>query len=171
MATDSGVQTQSSEGGGMGNYGWIGDMFASHQGREFGGQKSTVTKGDGDVSMLKKVLEEMAKSTDAEGMTALFQQIFKKGFEEQMPKLLSNANTAGIRPQDATTQTLMQNDLMARLTGASMEALGKQQASYGQLAGQYASLTEKPVVTTVQGEGKISGSTDAFSTIGSVLGF
>lgn len=167
----NGMQTQSSGGGGMENFGWIGDLFASHQNRESGTDKNTVTKGEGDVAMLKKLLEDMSGSNTADGIQALFKQIFTKGFEEQMPQLLNAANTTGIRPQDATTQQLLQNDLLARLTGASAEALGKQQASYGDLASRYAQLTEKPVVTKVQGEGKISGDTDMWTTLGDVLGF
>ena len=164
------MEQQSIGGGGMGNYGWIGDSFASHQQRQSGTDQSSIMKAGGDVDMLKKLLDEMSKSTTAEGMDALFKQIFQQGFEANMPKLLNSANTSGIRPQDATTQQLMQNDLIARLTGAAAEALGKQQASTAQAAGDYASLTEKPVVTTVSGQGKISGSTDAWSTLGNALG-
>lgn len=142
---------------------WAGayDTLATgQQGRD----KSTITKGDGDVKLLKKILEEMTSSTDAAGMDAVFKQIFQRGFEAQMPKLLNAANTTGIRPQDSTTQQLLQNDLVARLTGESQMALGKQQQLAAQVADAYAGRTEKPVVTKVEGEGKISGKTNIVKT-------
>lgn len=167
MAQEGGT----SGGFSMGNYGWIGESFASHQERQSGTQQSTVTKGEGDVAMLKKLLEEMSSSLTPEGMQATLKGIFKAGYESQMPTLLSKATSAGIRPQDATTQTLLENDLMARLTGEGAKALTAQQQAYGDLASRYAQLTEKPVVTTVQGQGKVSGSTDAWSTLGNIFGF
>jgi hypothetical protein len=114
------------------------------------GQQKTdvnVMKGGGDVTLLKKILDEMSLSTTPEGMDALIKTVFKQGFEQQMPKLLNAANTAGIRPQDATTQALLQNDLMARLASEGVKALGAQQAAVATGAGNYASLTEKPIVT------------------------
>lgn len=135
-----------------------------------GRRQSIVTKGGGDVEMLKKVLDEMSKSTTAEGMQTLIQSIFKTGFEKQMPQLLSAANTAGIRPQDATTQTLLQNDLVSRLVGEGVKALGTQQAATAQAASSYGQLTEKPVVTTLEEQGKASGTTNRLSLFGQGLG-
>ena len=148
---------QQSEGGGATDPStWV-NSFLNLATAQKGSDRSTVTKGEGDVTALKKILDEMSNSTNAAGMDAVFKQIFQRGFEAQMPKLLNAANTTGIRPQDSTTQQLLQNDLVARLTGESQMALGKQQQLAAQIADAYAGRTEKPIVTKVTGEGKLSG--------------
>lgn len=111
----------------------------------------------GDVEPLRKVLDEMSASMTPEGMDALFTAIFKQGFEKNMPTLLNTANTTGIRPQDSTTQQLMTNDLISRLTGQAAGALQTQQANAGNVAAAIAegtkssSQTSKSPLETVLG--------------------
>lgn len=135
-----------------------------------GGRDTTnVMKGGGDVEMLKKLLDSMAASSTPEGMQALIDSIFKTGFEKNMPTLLNAANTAGVRPQDATTQQLLTNDLIARLTGEGAAALREQQTATAQAASSYGQLTEKPIVTKISGEGKASGTVNRFELLGKGL--
>lgn len=113
--------------------------------------ESVTSGGRGDVSFLAPIITEMSKSASPEGMQALIQSIFKSGFEQQMPTLLSNANTSGIRPQDSTTVALMTNDLVARLTGQAASAVGAQQERTANAAGKYADVTKSDVVTKTSG--------------------
>lgn len=171
----SGQQQPSDGGGGMQGGFTDPNSWSSAVNRSIvteGGVDSYNTmKGDGDVAMLKKLLEDMSGSNSAAGMESVFKQIFSRGFESQMPKLLNAANTSGIRPQDSTTQQLLQNDMIARLTGESNVALQKQQATFGDLASKFASLTEKPVVTKISGDQKASGETNKFSLFANGIGW
>ena len=126
-------------------------------------ENSTISGGQGDVSKLGPIIDEMLKSIDPAGMEKLFQAIFKSGFEKQMPSLLNNANTTGIRPQDSTTHELLTNDLIARLTGEAAKALGTQQVNAANAATNYAAALKSPVVkkSTVTTEAKSSGILDS----------
>ena len=109
----------------------------------FGGaSEGSSSTTPGDVEGLRKILAQMNESMTPEGMDALFKSIFQQGFEKNMPTLLNNANTTGIRPQDATTQTLQTNDLIARLTGQAAGAVLQQQANAGTVAANIAANTK-----------------------------
>ena len=105
-----------------------------------GGSSNSTTPGD--VEPLRRILAGMEESMTPEGMQALIDSIFQQGFEQNMPTLLNAANTTGIRPQDSSTQQLMTNDLIARLTGQAAGALQTQQSNAGNVASAIAQATQ-----------------------------
>lgn len=104
----------------------------------------------GDTDVLRSIIEEMQKTTTPEGMEEVMKAIFSQGFEKELPKILSKANSAGIRPQDATTQQLLEQDLATRLSSQVALLLGQQQANTANAAANLGELTKKPTVTNLE---------------------
>ena len=108
----------------------------------------TQSGGQGNVSRLSPVIDEMLKSITPEGAADLIQTIYRIGFEQNAPQLLSFANAGGGRPGASTTTQLMVNDLVARLAGQANLALGQNQANAAQAAAEFANLQRGPTTTT-----------------------
>lgn len=78
----------------------------------------------------------------ANNMQAVMQAIFQRGMEENMPQMNSNSMKAGVRPESSTTQQLMTNDMMARLSQAAAMVQIEQQARAAQTAANIAQATQ-----------------------------
>lgn len=109
-----------------------------------GGQ--SVITNPGDVSYLKKILDDMNANNSPDAINKLVQGIFASGRSSGMPSILGGANTAGVRGMSSTGAGELENNLMNQLTGTATAAIQKQQENIATASARLAEATKTNTV-------------------------
>ncbi len=112
---------------------------------------NTVITNPGDTSPLALILKNMQAQNDPAALAKMVGGIFQTGIQKDMPGILGNANTAGVRGGTASTTNLQQNDLLANLTANATAAISKVQGDTATAAANYSDQTKTQTVQQSSG--------------------
>src|ERR1017187_366121 len=100
--------------------------------------QSTTTTNSANSAGLNQVLQILLSGSTPQGAAAQIQQIYKMGQQTAMPQINGQVQAGGSRGGTSSYQALATNNMNAALAGQAADAVNKNAAAAGSVAGSIA---------------------------------